>query len=190
MPTITNPAQLKKVLLDIGENLINQVSKDIVDENVSEPSDGISMGYLQKMIWEKTYTNDYFPNVAYYTPIKSKKYALLQEYILTDEINEGAMPTFQFFRAFRWRPIKRGINDIKKQLFYDWGSMQYNGDTFLHGNPDMDMREQLADILNVSGSPGSFTRNKMRQPYWDITINELFNSGGLKSLFDMYFTMI
>ena len=50
MPTITNPAQLKKVLLDIGENLINQVSKDIVDENVSEPSDGISMGYLQKMI--------------------------------------------------------------------------------------------------------------------------------------------
>ena len=33
MPTITNPAQLKKVLLDIGENLINQVSKEIQEIN-------------------------------------------------------------------------------------------------------------------------------------------------------------
>jgi len=187
MPNITNSAGLKSALMNIAKDAIKKVSNDISDNNVTDPSVGGNMGYLQKMIFEKTYTWDYFPNVRYYTPIQAKR-SLLQEYILTDDIpSQGAMPTFQFFRSFKWKPIKISVDEVSRELFYDWQSMQQDPATYLHANPiHGDMRDELADILNVDGSPSSFPMGKSRKPFWDITIAELFGGDGIKSLFDMY----
>jgi hypothetical protein len=48
------------------------------------------------------------------------------------------------------------------------------------------MREKLAEILNVDGSTGFST--KIRQPYWNDFITEMFDKGGLTRLFDKYMT--
>jgi hypothetical protein len=170
---IENSTQLRKALENIAIEAINVVSKDISDNNVLRPDNATSleMGYLKRIIWEKTYTFDYFPNVVYYS-----------KNIETGE-RGNAMPTFQFFRAFKWRKIDKNSDGISRELFYDWKSMQYDPSTFLHGDPKRgDMREELADILNVDGTSAGYFQVKKRKPFWDITISEVNSS--IKVLFD------
>jgi hypothetical protein len=145
--------------MNIATEAIESVSKDIADNDSIEPEENV--GFLQKMIWEKTYSFEYYPNKMYYNNTKNA--------------------TFQFYRAFRWKKIERSLTEVKRELFYDWESMRTDPATFLHADPSgTDMREQLADILNVSGEAG----DKQRQPFWDITIADLFAAGGIKDLFD------
>ena len=176
---ITNDVQLKSALLFIAKKVITKVSEDIVDKKITRPDQyeylsesAISpgMGLLQRMIWEKTYKYDYFPNIVYYS-----------ENIESGE-RGNAMPTFQFFRAFKWKNIDVGTDMVKRELFYDWASMQQNPKTGLHANMKRgDLRDELADILNQDYSA---VGEKSRKPFWDITINELFNNNLLKYYFD------
>jgi hypothetical protein len=97
----------------------------------------------------------------------------------------SGMPTFQFMEAFQLSNIQKNLNEIVSELFYNWESMEYDPDTYLHSSPfSGDMRERLADILNVDGSTGF--SNKIRHPYWNNFIKEMFNEGGLEKLFDKY----
>jgi hypothetical protein len=96
-------------------------------------------------------------------------------------------PTFQFLEAFQLSGVKKNLNEIVTELFYNWENMEYDPGTYLHGSPfGGDMRERLAEILNVDGTTGF--SNKMRQPYWDIFIKEMFDDGGIEKLFDKYMT--
>jgi hypothetical protein len=95
-------------------------------------------------------------------------------------------PTYQFLNAFEFTKIKKQLNTVLTELWYDWMSMEYDGETWLHGYPGEDNRQTLADILNVDDYLGFSSHGKPRKPYWDITINELFNGGRLEKLFDDY----
>lgn len=121
---------------------------------------------LRKNIEEYTYKYGYWPNKEYY--------------------NETQYPTYQFLNAFEFTKIKKQLNTVLTELYYDWMSMEYDGETWLHGYPGEDNRQTLADILNVDDYLGFSSHGKARKPYWDITIDELFNGGKLEKLFDDY----
>lgn len=98
--------------------------------------------------------------------------------------NGTGMPTFQFLEAFKLSDVQQKMNEIVTELYYDWQTMDYDPSTYLHGTTwSGDLRQELADILNVSGYTGF--SNKDREPYWDIFIQDMF-SGGLEKLFDKY----
>ena len=125
-------------------------------------SDGM-LTVLQRHIDDETY--DPLPNADYY--------------------NGSGTPTFQFKHAFEFTEVQTQMNEVVSELFYNWQNMSYDPDTFLHGSSwNGDMRERLADILNTNGSTGF--SNKVREPYWDNFITELFDNGGLEKLFDVY----
>lgn len=118
---------------------------------------------LQQHILDETY--DPLPNIYYY--------------------NGSGKPTYQFEHAFKFHDIESSMNEVVSELYYDWQRMDYDPDTYLHGSPyNGDMREQLAEILNTNGSTGF--SNKVRQPYWDNFISEMFDNNGLEKLFDIY----
>jgi len=121
---------------------------------------------LQEHINDDTY--DPLPNAVYYIDSSQK-----------------GMPTFQFRKAFEFTDIQKRMNEVVSELFYNWQNMDYDSYTYLHGSPyNGDMREKLADILNTDGSTGF--SNKIRKPYWDNFLNEMFDRGGLEKLFDVY----
>jgi len=134
----------------------------IASDVIKKVSKGV-LSTLQEHIWEDTYGK--LPNAWYY--------------------DYSGIPTFQFKNAFQFTEVEQKINEIVSELFYNWQSMDYDLEKFLHGSPETgDMREKLADILNVSGISGF--SNKNREPYWDNFIGDMFDRGGLEKLFDVY----
>ena len=120
---------------------------------------------LANDIMEYTYEFGGLPNAYYY--------------------NGSGMPTFQFLEAFKLTDIEKNMNQAATKIFYDWAGMDYDPTTYLHGNPfSGDVREQLADILNIDGEAGWMT--KARKPYWDIFIKQILDDGGAEKLFDRY----
>lgn len=96
----------------------------------------------------------------------------------------SSRPTLQFYRAWKWTGVKKIVNGIVNELYYDWQSMDYDGEegSFLHGNIYSqlgDAREALADILNVTGNTNKGVGHpflyKITNKYWDKTILELFD---------------
>jgi hypothetical protein len=99
-----------------------------------------------------------------------------------DYYNGSGYPTYQFKDAFIFNDVEQKLNNFVSELYYNWQSMDYDANTYLHGNPyDGDLRQQLADILNTDSDI-----NKPRKPYWDIFITDMFDKGGIEKLFDKY----
>lgn len=101
------------------------------------------------------------------------------------KINESyldgtGIPSYEF-RDKAWN-IK--LEDYMFDLFYDSGllSAPSSSSPYLHGNYNkgIDRREQLAEILNVSGVAGDsdMKDSKVRQPYWDNFIDEFASKLG------------
>jgi hypothetical protein len=90
--------------------------------------------------------------------------------------NKSGKPTMQFYNAFKWGDIAETVNDMTRELFYDWQSLKLDTATFLHGDPVRgDMRQQLADLLNVSGFDDGFFGGKLRNEFWTHFIDEFIN---------------
>ena len=141
---------------------LNAMLLPIASNVIKLVSDAI-LTVLQRHIDDETY--DPLPNADYY--------------------NGSGTPTFQFKHAFEFTEVQTRMSEVISELFYNWQSMSYDPDTFLHGSSwNGDMRERLADILNIDGSTGF--SNKIRGPYWDNFIIELFDNGGFEKLFNVY----
>lgn len=158
---INNSTELSFALEHIAQVAMEKVSED-------------SLKRLKMLIMMYTYTWDYYPNKYYYNGKKT--------------------PTFQFREAFAWDGIKTSFQTapktIENTLVYDWRSMKFDPVTFLHGSFKYgDMRENLAELLNVSGVAEGGIGQKERGPYWDVFIDEMFSGNGawsLDSLFSKY----
>lgn len=117
---------------------------------------------LEENINIYTYHYDYFPNKVYYKG----------EY-------GNALPTFQFRDSWTWHKVKSQIHRYTRAYYQDIAKMQKAP----HSRKGNDIRKDLAKSLNVDGMFG----NKMRKPYWDITLNELFNEGMIAQWFEEAF---
>lgn len=98
---------------------------------------------LQRHILEDVYYYDYFPN---------KSYAYGTGY-----------PTMDFLNAFKRTSIKKINNGLAKSIFYYYQSMRVDSKNGIHSENGYDMREKLAELLNVKGVFGK----KERNAYWD-----------------------
>lgn len=156
---ITNPTELRAALMIIAKDAVQQVSNDV-------------QTVLDSNIITYTYTHEEEPNSWYYA--------------------KSGEPTWEFLRAFIWDDFELFVNAVHKKLKYYWEGMSFDADTGLHGDPDRgDLREQLADILNIEGRDDGYfvssktgLRGKPRHPFWDITMSDLFDKGGLTDFFD------
>lgn len=167
MRNITSPTQLKAALKNIAKDAINEVAPEVLER-------------LQSNIIDYTYSFDPAPRTWYY--------------------DKTGVPTYEFLNAFMWR---RGWttdtpNEVSKELYYNYESMEYEPEKYKHGSEEFgDVRKYLADILNVSGfdafsnwaGKGRVETGRLRAPYWDNTIRDLFSSaeGGTAEL-DTLFT--
>jgi hypothetical protein len=101
--------------------------------------------------------------------------------------NKTGRPTYEFLHAFRWQGIKEALDEISNTLWYDGLSMGYEPDKYKHGSAKFgDLREQLAEILNVNGVD-AFNNfgGRERRAYWDNFLREFFNDQNLDFLFAM-----
>lgn len=134
--------------------IINGVSKKILK-------------LLQENIKEYTY-NSHAPNKFYFDGNKR--------------------PTGEFLNAWNWKPIEKNIQGVVRALYYNWQSMSVNEGAYKHSsvsaNWPIDTRMQLADYLNVDGHDSSLWISVERKPYWEITIEDLFDKGLLNRWFD------
>jgi hypothetical protein len=102
----------------------------------------------------------------------------------------SGQPTRQFKNAFQVEDIKFTANKVATEIFYNWQGMDFDPDTWLHGDKNEetdnveDNRENLAAYLNQDIEHGFMT--KARKPYWDITIEELFQEGEMNQLCERF----
>jgi len=106
----------------------------------------------------------------------------------------SAEATYEFYNSFKWKDIEASVKGISKELFYDYLSMNYDKDTWLHGSDSSKVKKQggdarkfLASILNAEGKLSSLFLTKPRKPYWDITMKELFDNKKIDGWFDIEF---
>lgn len=133
------------------QRALTAIAKDVIGSVSND-----LMKALQKRIMLDVYEYDPMPRRWYY--------------------DKTGRPTFEFLRAFKWEDIKETLSEISKTLFYDYASMGYEPEKFKHGSKLFgDLRERLADILNVNGMD-SFNNwgGRERRAYWDNFINEFF----------------
>jgi hypothetical protein len=138
--------------------------------------------------------------------VSEKILALLKDFIMKDTYGShpddpnrfyaggSKSPTYGFLDAFKWKPIENTIKSVTRELFYDYLGMNYFGSAFVHGSPDDDRREELADDLNVLGIDlNNDWGGKERKPFWNDAIFELFQEDQITKwfedeLFDLGFT--
>jgi hypothetical protein len=185
-------------MTDIRNDLIlNQEMQNLIARVIDDVSKEL-MNILKEYIYNFVYLYDYFPNVAYYKPTKKsekKKQERLWnkpevQSITWNRTSRGALPTFQFLNSFQWKPMQILIGEVTKELFYNWQSMKYDPNTGLHGSEFFgDLREQLADILNVTGwDEKNIWGGKQRNEFWNNFMNDIFNEGNLKIMFTKSFS--
>jgi hypothetical protein len=97
-------------------------------------------------------------------------------------------PTMEFFNAWKWAELEKTVTGVCRELFYSWQDMGVNEGGYKHSsvsaNWPIDTRMQLADYLNVDGYDSSLWISVKREPYFNITIKELFEDGLLDKWFD------
>lgn len=132
--------------------------------------------------------------VLEYLKVNIKKY--VYEYGDSNEIYHAGTgeATFEFYNSFIWKDMVKSVSLVTKELFYDYSKMDYKKETWLHGSDPAKVKEQggdarkfLAEILNVEGHTSKLFISKKRRPYWDITIEELFDGKEMDKMFDAEF---
>lgn len=148
--------------------MINQINEDVID-NVSTSIVQLLQQIIIRDVYKSGDEEGSTENWSYY--------------------NHSRQPTFQFMMAFMWDDVKKIVHGIARELFYNADSMDFDPDTYLHGDPDLgDLRKDLADILNVDGiDEQNAWGGKLRKPYWNNFIDELFGQKKIIQMFDEEF---
>lgn len=124
-----------------------------------------------------------------------KKY--IQKYVYESHgINEiyhggSGKPTREFSEAWDWTKIKKQLNLLTKELWYNPSKLGFDMETFKHGSPystPPDSRASLMDILNKSGYSSSLWLSVNRDvPYWDKFVEDCFSGGLLERTLSKHF---
>lgn len=100
-------------------------------------------------------------------------------------------PTYEFLNAWKFTPtVKSGLLNLTKELYYDWNSMRFDGDSWLHGSNIEgwgDSRQYLAQILNGDTQLSSLWMTRQRKDYWDNFIEDLLDKKKLDNWFSEEF---
>jgi hypothetical protein len=176
-------------LIDIRNSAGLLKLKPIVD-SVLEDVSGKVLNLLKEHIYRDVYRLEYFPNKIYHGTSYEDKMG-------GGKSTFHSYPTFQFLDAWKLSDMKNVVNGSVKELFYDWSGMDFDAETWLHGSKWGDARENLAEILNVYGYtsslmvssvvghyvPNDRPFSKLRAPYYELFLVDLFVKGELITMF-------
>lgn len=93
-------------------------------------------------------------------------------------------PTWQFYKAWDWTPIKKEISRIVTELWYDSSGVEYDEDTYSHGSPfstPNDVSNIMPEILEGKRSRIYFSVEK-KGDFWDLFIRAMFDKGEIKKI--------
>lgn len=100
-------------------------------------------------------------------------------------------PTYQFEKAWEWTELRKQVNILATEMWFNWETLNYNESTFLHGSKyssPNDVRENLMDILNKKGYSSSLWLSVSRDvPYWDKFIEDMFARRQLEKIVEKHF---
>lgn len=102
---------------------------------------------LQRHILEDVYYYDYYPN---------KKYAY-----------GSGHSTMDFLNAFKRTGVLKNKEALQASILYYYDTMRLDSKNKIHTDGNNDLREELAELLNVKGV---FAKKK-RNAYWDNFID-------------------
>jgi hypothetical protein len=101
-------------------------------------------------------------------------------------------PSYEFRDAWRFTELRKQLNIISTELWYNPGRLEFDMDTFKHGSlysTPPDSRASLMDILNKSGYSSSLWLSVSRSvPYWDKFLEDAFSGGLLNKVITKHFT--
>lgn len=104
----------------------------------------------------------------------------------------SGVPTYEFENAWDWTPIRRQVNSLVTELWYNPSRLTFDADTFKHGSiysrPE-DVRASLMDILNKTGYSSSLWLSVSRDTaYWEQFLIDMFDSGKLGQIINKHVT--
>lgn len=99
--------------------------------------------------------------------------------------------TNEFYESWDFSKIKKTLNVISTELWYNPSKMSFDPQNFVHGSiyssPE-DVRDNLMDILNKSGYSSTLWLSVSRSlPYWTTFIMKMFSGGELERIVDKHF---
>jgi hypothetical protein len=103
----------------------------------------------------------------------------------------SGLPTYEFMEAWQWSEIRKQLDVISTQMWFNPGRMDFDMDTFKHGSKystPPDARASLMDILNKTGYSSSLWLSVSRKvAYWDEFISDMFDRGELGKIVTRHF---
>ena len=123
--------------------------------------------------------------------IFKKDYILKYVYIDNPKMYQR---TNDFLNAWNWTPIKKEINKISKEMWYNPGMMSSNIDLYQHGSvysrPPV-VIASLMEILDKAGRSSSLWLSNgvdRKEPYWKKFIEDMFKGGMLDKILAKHFS--
>ena len=105
--------------------------------------------------------------------------------------NKQYIRTNQFFEAWEFSEIKKQLNSLSTELWYNPSNMSFNPDTYTHGSKyssPPDVRDNLMRILDKAGYSSSLWLSVSRPvAYWQSFIQDMFSGGQLEKIVTKHF---
>lgn len=100
-------------------------------------------------------------------------------------------PTYEFEGAWSWTPIKKQLETLSTEMWFNPSKLTFDDSTFRHGSiystPE-DVRASLMDILNKEGYSSSLWLSvKRKEAYWNKFLEDMFSSGELGRIVSKHF---
>jgi hypothetical protein len=104
-----------------------------------------------------------------------------------DYFDHTKKPTYEFYKAWDWDNVERGVDGLTRTLFYNWQGMGVDEGGYKHSsvsaNWPIDTREYLPEYLNKYGNDSSLWISVNRRPFWDIFLYKMFDCGMIDKWF-------
>lgn len=148
----------------------------LVEKAVEEALEAITAEVL--VIFKRDYVMKYvyeshMPNVKYH--------------------NNTRKPTYEFLEAWDWTALRKKVNSISKELWFDSSKLSHDEPSYLHGSkystPE-DVRDKLMDILNKAGRSSSLWLSSTAiRPvaYWDKFLDDFIDGGEMDRIITKHF---
>ena len=121
----------------------------------------------------KIFQNEFIRKYAYYNEGKNKNY-----YDKTGE------PSWEFYKAWQWTSLKKMINSLVTELWYNPAGVEFEMSKFKHGS-------KFSSPVNVSANMPAILEGKQsslwmsvprKGKFWELFIEEMFDGGKLEKI--------
>jgi hypothetical protein len=108
-----------------------------------------------------------------------------------DYHNKTRRPTYEFLNAWQFTEIRKQVDTLVTEMWYNPGRLEFDMNTFKHGSlysSPPDVRASLMEILDKAGYSSSLWLSVSRStPYWQQFLEDAFSGGLLERILMKHF---